>query len=207
MHYQEKKVALVARIDENEELKSWIDKYASKNELGETVIDREGRVSIDDTKSIDFIKVMHKRSVHAGMTVLYNNLKNYYKVNHVKRIIMKVISECIECKVNKRHVSKHKTNLQITSSKPFKKICSDIFGPFEHGKKDKRKKLYILSIVDVYSRLTKVYKVKEISEMQVLKCFNKWIEEYGKPDSIVMDNGKQYTSKNVKALAKRTKSI
>ncbi|KAG0440918.1 Gag-Pol polyprotein [Dictyocoela muelleri] len=89
----------------------------------------------------------------------------------------------------------------IESNVPFEKVSSDIYGPFDISefKHEKSKsKAYYVTFTDIYSRLTRIYLLQNISGETIIKKLKSWICEFGPPKILISDNGKQYISKIIK---------
>lgn len=87
------------------------------------------------------------------------------------------------------------------TNEPLKEICSDICGPFELGKVPN--KVWFLTFIDRCSRFSVIRPIKEISSKIIKDQFVKfWIKPYGKPESLLSDQGRQYISSELGAFCK-----
>ena len=61
-----------------------------------------------------------------------------------------------------------------------------------------KKSGYILTITNIFSRITRLYFYYKIDSHAIVKGIKEWIERYGKPKVIISDNGRQYISEETK---------
>ncbi|KAG0440350.1 Transposon Tf2-8 polyprotein [Dictyocoela muelleri] len=164
----------------------------------EKLKDNRNRFIVKSLHIEDFIKIMHEWGVHIGMSSLYNNLKPYYKIEDIKNNIKKVVKKCNLCVRCKSKTNEKIKKYKITSNEKMKILCSDIFGPFDlrfFDNNNNSHKGFLLTITDIYSRYTETYFSTNITGNTLIYKFQVWIEKYSKPNTIICDNGKQYTSK------------
>lgn len=83
----------------------------------------------------------------------------------------------------------------IRSHKPSKileKVSVDLMGPLPMGRGGTH---YILAILDVFSKYIKLYALKKATTRAILDRIERdYIPEVGKPETILTDNGTQFTS-------------
>ncbi|KAL4089097.1 hypothetical protein QTP88_024169 [Uroleucon formosanum] len=79
-------------------------------------------------------------------------------------------------------------------TKPLERVSIDMMGPLPTGKGGTH---YILAILDVFSKYIKLYAIKRATKKSIVnKLINDYISTTGKPESIISDNGTQFTSKS-----------
>lgn len=72
---------------------------------------------------------IHEYLAHTGETVLYNTLKNVYKIKGIRRKIKKLIYSCIVFQTMKNHKAKYgKLSGALATKEPFKHLSADIYG-------------------------------------------------------------------------------
>lgn len=136
---------------------------------------------------------------------MYNNLRRFYGIKNLAKEIKRVCRNCKICGKYKQAGYKKLNYSNIMAKKAFKKISTDIYGPFKlnnfitSGKKEVG---YILSITDILSRITKLYFLYKVDTEAVIKSFEEWIKLYGKPDVVISDNGRQFISNETKDYLK-----
>ncbi len=143
---------------------------------------------------------------HIGESKFYNTFKNYIYSERFKERIHILTQQCQFCQFNKVLKTKQLFTQNFFNAGHFnEKVCSDIIGPLnsKHFKIDpKYSKFYILTFIDVYSKAIKVYDVYDITSQTVVTCFSKYIKEFGKPESILTDNGTQYISRSFRKFCR-----
>jgi transposase InsO family protein len=72
----------------------------------------------------------------------------------------------------------------------------DILGPFQN-------QVYVLNIVDVFSRHLQLYPLERIRANDVVEALFHYINIFGRPRSIHTDNGTQFTSAVFKLFLKK----
>ena len=95
---------------------------------------------------------------------------------NLKSIIHKIISQCFECSERKTPGGKHSPNLSYAATYPFETIALDITGPLQ---KTRTNNLYLLSIIDVFSRWIVLVTLKGIKLQQIkLDSFVRQTEDF-----------------------------
>ncbi|KAF9758198.1 hypothetical protein NGRA_3251 [Nosema granulosis] len=90
---------------------------------------------------------------------------------------------------------KRDKNIKIAENKQFRRICTDIYGPFpmsDYKTNSLRETGYILTVTDIFTRFTKLYFSERIDAGFVKKSIKIWFSKYGKPKSLISDNERQY---------------
>ncbi|KAF9763132.1 Gag-Pro-Pol polyprotein [Nosema granulosis] len=80
----------------------------------------------------------------------------------------------------------------------------DLFGPIDlHNFKDSHQegKRMLLVVTDIYSRWSEIFILTKTTSKQIARILEtKWFNTYGKPKSILTDQGRQFTSQNFKTF-------
>lgn len=181
------------------EIKKIVKKYCKMDKADNFICDKENRVIVKENYIKNFLREIHQISGHRGMTTMYNNLFKFYFIKNITKSIKDVVNKCKICgKYKKSNLRIQKCNL--IAEKPFERISTDIFGPFnlENYLSSERKKVgYILTITDIYSRLTKLKFLYKIDSASVIDGIEEWISTHKKPKVIISDNGRQYISNEI----------
>lgn len=100
---------------------------------------------------------------------------------------------CIQCIMYAAPVRPSERNLYCIKKEPvpFNTLHLDHFGPLP-SLNSKRK--HILSTMDAFSKLCKLYAVNSTSTKEVLACLEKYFEYYGRPRRIITDQATCFTS-------------
>jgi transposase InsO family protein len=164
----------------------------------------ESNKSGDDCQLL--IKKIHCYYGHPGRTALYRTIKGVIKIKNLKNKIDESVSTCELCQLNKRSSTKFgEVRGFAHSEEPFDLIASDIVGPFNTDEFVVRKdisKFWILTIIDVHSRFSKVFLISDISTKSVVKGISQWIETFKNPKRIITDQGRCYVSHEFKNYLK-----
>ncbi|KAI5151587.1 hypothetical protein NEAUS04_2517, partial [Nematocida ausubeli] len=139
---------------------------------------------------------------HPGSSKLYKTLQPHWKSKHLHKIVEEKRKKCESCQRNiiGKTLCQTKTLGHLSTSKPMKHICSDIFGPFVLPTDGKKR--YLITITDRCTRWTQVYATKAITSHRVIKALQDWINTHGVPETVLHDQGLQYTSKTTKDYCK-----
>lgn len=80
---------------------------------------KDERIIIKPENAKHFIKIMHEHAIHVGMSTLYKNLKRYYKIKNMKKLIREITKECERCLRCKNNTKGVKEKHKISSEKYF----------------------------------------------------------------------------------------
>ena len=56
----------------------------------------------------------------------------------------------------------------------------------------------MITVTDIFSRYTKLYLTENIRGIDIVEAIEDWSNELGKPESLLTDQGKQYTSQRLR---------
>ncbi len=163
---------------------------------------RHERVIIPKTLKEQVIWYVHDQLNHASARGIYLAIKNYISMESMERRIEETLKGCKKCQEYKTSNSRAgEYNFIETPKHPFERISSDIYGPLngeEYQSKEEYKKFYLLTITDHFSRLTRIFLLTFIDTQHVLTKIKNWFEKQGTPKELITDNGRQFTSKELK---------
>lgn len=156
----------------------------------------------DEKLLVTIIRVFHEKFGHSGIQVTYNTLKKYYHSRSLYKEIKHYILNCHDCyKCKGKYSNSIRFNSKITSKEMFHKLSMDIYGPIEQdyvSLNDKDSKMFIFTITDVYSRMTRIFPLGKTNTKKIIECLSLWFQEFKKPKLIISDNGKQFVSNEMK---------
>ncbi|XP_014614633.1 PREDICTED: uncharacterized protein LOC106792652 [Polistes canadensis] len=142
-------------------------------------------------------------SRHKGVTKTYNKIRHKYHWPNLKKDIRGFIKNCKSCQLKKlvRVKSKERMILTDTPGAAFDKISVDMVGQLPETKSGNR---YILKIQDALTKYFIATPLKtntsiDIAEGLVYNVCN----VFGAPRSILTDQGANFTSSLLKAIAKK----
>ncbi|XP_055606665.1 uncharacterized protein K02A2.6-like [Uranotaenia lowii] len=130
------------------------------------------------------LQLLHKG--HPGIERMRSVARNYVYWPGIDDQIAQRVKACVECsKAAKFNI---KTNLQSWSApeRPWQRIHADFAGPVDGN--------FFLIVVDSYSKWPEVIPTKRISTAATLNMFREIFARHGMPETLVTDNGTQFTS-------------
>ncbi|ORD97961.1 hypothetical protein HERIO_217 [Hepatospora eriocheir] len=136
----------------------------------------------------DFISKVHELLVYPGTSRLYNTIKNYYFGINLKSQIEEFTKGCIKCQSSKDYVRENKFFYHLSKDNFNELIDTDLVGPYTLSEfKDGEGKVYILTIIDMHSRLVNLHILKNITSDNVAKAIESWLIKYGQPKALLSD--------------------
>ncbi len=161
--------------------------------------------NIEDRDRIFYLNHSSRIGGHAGVTRTYNRIKNRYFWENLKSDIQTRIKNCDECQRNKLKRNKTRQPMVITDTpaRAFDKIAMDIVGPLNLTKNNNK---YVLTIQDQLSKFLIATPLSEQTAEAIADALiKKFICIFSSPKLILTDKGTNFTSKLMKAIAKRFK--
>lgn len=181
-------------LDENETLTNKI-----KDIIGPNHTRDKKKIVIEDKHTEEFLNIIHRELGHMGTKRLRETVSTYYKVPGIDEKAKRIVKECMDCQRNK-HFNSNQGRLAgyIHAEYPVQKVGMDIYGPIEKGiikKNNQDGVAYIISIVDIFSRITMFIECVIIRGRDIVTILkDNWIANYGRPAIIITDQGRQFLS-------------
>ncbi|KAG0420265.1 Transposon Tf2-11 polyprotein [Dictyocoela roeselum] len=154
------------------------------------------------------LKDIHVTLIHPGRNKMFEKLKNYVEIKHLKKIISKICQSCGDCHANKYYEKNNARIIFVTE--PFSRgeiIAVDIKGPIKtlhFDTKAIRQETYVLAVTDFFSRFTETCFIKNIHSKTVCKSLESmWFKKHEIPQKCLTDNGKEFTSANFRKKKKK----
>lgn len=141
------------------------------------------------------LKQYHNGMGHIGVAKTIQLMKyNGYKWRHLDSEVRQYIISCPFCAKRKTVKPRQcQTPLHINANRPFEKVMIDIAGPLPSTATGH---LYILGIIDIFSRYIVLIPLKKITtEVVIDAILKRWISIFGCPEMIISDGGKNLNSK------------
>lgn len=143
-------------------------------------------------------------SGHCGFHRMINRIRAKYKWKGMLNDVKNYIKQCQSCQINKTSRITYKSPMEITStsSKPFEKLSMDIVGPLpltEDGHK------YILTMQDDLTKFSNAIPISNREADTIADEFVRFISMFGIPQSILTDQGSNFTSNLMKEVSKLLK--
>jgi hypothetical protein len=145
-------------------------------------------------------KVHNSTAGHNGVEKTLEKLKSIdsSKWPHLRDHVKKFVSDCPICqKLDYRNVKNHTEPYTTASMEPFETLNIDTIGPLP---KDDLGNIYVLVIIDCFSRFIELYAVPDTSAPPAAKCILQHLGRYGAPRRIRTDNGSQFVNEMVDEL-------
>lgn len=139
----------------------------------------------------------HDQIGHFGFEKTFNRIKEHYWFSKMRKFIKKYVNSCLECAHNKIPAGKKEGFLHPIPkiSTPFHTIHIDHLGPFVTSK---RKNVYILVIIDAYSKFIVIKAVKNTRSNTSIAVLRDYFGTFGLPTRLISDRGTSFTSDKFK---------
>ncbi|MCP3663853.1 MAG: transposase family protein, partial [Gammaproteobacteria bacterium] len=139
----------------------------------------------------------HKELQHAGVESTLASVRQEYWIPKGRTAVRKIIRGCFGCK---RFRSKPYQlppmpalpSKRVLHFQPFQNIGLDYFGPISISTLAGLKKIWICLFTCCVTRAIHLELVSDMSSLQFLNCFRRFIARRGKPVSIISDNAPQF---------------
>lgn len=139
-------------------------------------------------------------SCHPGVFRTYKKVQLRYFWPGMYNDVKKFVNKCKTCKAHKINTSAPagiSTNPKLVN-RPMQMLSIDLVGPLPRSYAGF---MYILSVVDVFSKYTWIFPLRNATAKSIVKNVEQFIFlVHGVPQTFVCDNGKQFVSKEFKQL-------
>ena len=139
---------------------------------------------------------------HMSVRKTYQRVAQNFFWPNIRKDIKSHINKCKLCITKNPMHGKHKAPIQPTDKvgRPFEKIAIDIVGPMSHISSEGHK--YILTIIDTATRWPEAIPLRNVTSETICTALLDIFTRYGFPDTILSDNGTQFTSQMTNAVTK-----
>ena len=148
---------------------------------------------IASTSTVDLQK-LHNSLIHPGI----KRMLHFVKVRNLPfsvEDIRRVVSSCTVCSKIKPQFYKSEDSKLIKATNPFERLSIDFKGVLPRSAKGN---IYILTIIDEFSRFPFAYPCKDTSTTTVIKCLTNLFSIFGLPSYIHSDRGASFMSIELK---------
>ena len=136
-------------------------------------------------------------SGHLGRKKTIDSLEMYFYWPSLRSDVQTFVKECITCQVHKDGPTlQHPFQPLPPVHKPLERISIDLTDMMS-GSNGYR---YVLTVIDHYSRFVKFYPLRTKTTDEVSKHFKIYLNDFGVPKSVILDNGGEFTSQQFKEL-------
>jgi transposase InsO family protein len=141
----------------------------------------------------DLVLNYHESLGHVGAQKCIEALREGFTWPHLTHHVRKILAPCVLCQRSKWPNKRHQGLMQtVKASKPGELVALDLFGALPRGKGGVQ---YILVVLDVFSKLVKLYTLKHATTKNILnKLTTDYFIKVGKPTTILSDHGSQFTA-------------
>ena len=144
------------------------------------------------------VKEIHENS-HQGLATTRWKAGEKYFFPGLYSVCQKVVRQCQVCQKMADKPKEQKYVLKDTSSGyPWQKVSCDICGPLPETSKGNK---YIITFKDCFTRFLEAYAIPDATATTTADIISeKIIARYGAPEVLLTDNGRNFTSKEIKSL-------
>lgn len=117
--------------------------------------------------------------------------------------VQKYVKSCEICNTAKQSSNKRAGLMGKPKivTKPFQMISMDLLGPLPRSTKQNA---YLLVITDRFTKYSSLFPIRQATASKIMDLVEtRWFCIFGVPETIIMDNGKQFISKALKNLANK----
>lgn len=127
-------------------------------------------------------------TTHLGIAKTFELVSARYYIKGLFKIVETFVKGCNTCnKVKNLNIPKAPLQSKEIPRRVLDLVSMDILGPFQNN-------IYVLNIVDVFSRHLQLYPLERIRANDVVEALFHYINIFGRPHHILTDNGTQFTS-------------
>ncbi len=137
-------------------------------------------------------------NMHHGGPRMVNGITSHFWWIGLRDDVQLYTKSCKTCQCVKSNKSKSFKSGELHTFKaaaPFELLSIDIVGPLPCTAKGNR---YIVSMFDKFSRFCLLVPVENIKTTAIIKAYERWINLFGPPKTILSDNGSQFISEMFK---------
>lgn len=143
------------------------------------------------------MKANHDDVGHFGFDKTLERIRSKFWFPKMRRFIKKYVTACLECAHHKLPSGSKEGQLHPIPkiNIPFHTLHADHLGPFPRSK---RGNIYILVIVDSFTKFVSLYPVKSTRTKESVRALRTLFSYFGSPIRLITDRGTSFTSKKFK---------
>ena len=141
-------------------------------------------------------------SSHLGRRKSIDALETYFYWPSLRTDVTKFVSECTVCQ---RHKDSRALQQPFQELPPVKQSLERISIDLTDMLSGANGYRYVLTVIDHYSRYVKFYPLRSKTTDEVSRNFVTYLNDFGVPNSVILDNGAEFTSNQFKDLCKAHK--
>jgi hypothetical protein len=183
-----KKIQEIGKIQDQQ-----LDLKILKQTLEETGSDGTSYLVQDNVLFKEIKEFFHDAHGHFGVARTKALAEVAFYHPQLRKHIKSYVKKCDLCQRTKFNNQKMSLDYRtVVTSHPGEIVSSDLYGPLP---KSTGQATYILVLYDLFSKLVKFYPLRKATTQTVLNRYGRYLEEAGKPEVVLSDQGTQYTSK------------
>ena len=131
---------------------------------------------------------------HPGARRMYDTLRTQFYWPHMANDVFQTVRNCRSCARVRGTTYKHRRFLRLFPAEyPLQFVAIDLLGPLPRTTNGNR---HVLVITDRFSKLSRAVPLVRINSTSVVRAFlENWAYPYALPETLLSDNGTQFTSK------------
>lgn len=143
---------------------------------------------------------MHDFLLHFGTDKVLEFAKQYFMILNIERVVRDVVASCEICQMTKYYTRPTRgTEYFELPNEPGKVVSIDLYGSLAQTPRGFK---YVLVIMDQFSKLTKLYPLKNQKLETIMDCLQvQYFHEIGIPNEILSDNGGQFITNRWREFA------
>jgi hypothetical protein len=135
------------------------------------------------------IKWYHEKA-HMGSKKTQKILQEHWDIKGMSKKVFKTVTACEMCqKIKHTNFKKEGEMVSIIPERKLHKVFVDLCGPFPKSRGNFQ---FIFIMIDGFTKYTKLYPIRRANTGNVLKKIHEYINEIGKPETIISDHGSQF---------------
>ena len=149
----------------------------------------------------DAVRLIHEKGAHMAAEATVNRAIRHVYCPNMSAVAQLVVRRCHSCQLSQPKPKPQRHTLYSTlQGYPMQRLCIDYVGPLCPST---RGNIYILTILDSFSRWIEAFACKRATAKQTLEILTKEIfPRYGFPESIHSDRGTHFTAAIVDDVCK-----
>lgn len=182
---------------EDSDMKDIVNNYILKNDRLYRKVGNSHKWVVPNGARWRICQLSHDEAGHFAFEKTFEKISSEYWFPKMKRFIKKYVAACMNCAYNKRLTGKETGYLHPIPkvNEIFHTIHLDHLGPFI---KSKTGNVYILGIIDSFSKFIFVKGVRNTKSRTTIKVLEDIFATFGSPKVIITDQGTSFTSAEFK---------
>ncbi len=171
--------------------------YTLHNEVLFKNVDGRWLLVLPEIMIENVLKNYHDMAGHFGIRRTTKFVEENFTFEKMREKIKQFVVRCEICQKTKYNNQPLSVDFRpVVSACPNDLVSSDVFGPLPTGRGKVR---YVLVLLDVFSKLVKLYPMARATTQAILSKYQLYFDTVAQPKRILSDRGTQYTAKKYKS--------